>query len=306
MPRVMPAVIGLAALAAVAGSANAATTFTDFNLVVLGNLDSTSEVEGRAAIQGNLSGPASNYATKLTPASAWLGVDTLIVGGNLLATNIQIEAGNLRLGGSQGATQVNFNGGGSKIVDAGAAGLVAGLGTQMQIARAGLGSLAATATVSLPGPSSQPTGVTFNAVPVGGVAVFTVDGNQLFNNDKVQQMDLALNGATSVIINVTGSSVTWNHGNMVGGFTTPDARSKVIWNFVDATSINLTSKALNGSLLAPNAAVSFQGVIEGSAFVGSMTQRGEVHLPLYTGIVPAPGSLALAGLSVLVATRRRR
>lgn len=305
MPSLKPAVVGLIALAAIAGSTNAATTFTDFNLIVLGNLDSTSEVEGRAAIKGHLSGPASNYATKLTPASSWLGVDTLIVGGNLTATNIQIEAGNLRLGGSQGSTQVNFNGGGSKIVDAGAASIVDGFGSQMQATRLALSALAPTASITLPG--SQPAGVTFNAVPgAGGVAVFTVDGNSLFNNDKVQHMDLNLNGATSVVINVLGSAVTWNHGNMVGGFTSADARSKVIWNFFQATSVNLTSKALNGSLLAPNAEVSFQGVIEGSAFVGSMTQRGEVHLPLYTGIVPAPGALSLAGMSLLIATRRRR
>lgn len=305
MSKISTAVVGLAALTTIAGSTHAATTFTDFNLVVLGNLDSTSEVEGRAAIKGNLSGPASNYATKLLPRPSWLGVDTLIVGGDLQATNIQVEAGNLRLGGSQGSTLVNFNGGGSKIVDSGAASIVDGFGSQMQSARLSLSSLSPTASVTLPG--SQPAGVTFNAVPgAGGVAVFTVDGNSLFNNDKVQQMDLNLNGASSVVINVMGSSVTWNHGNMVGGFTTADARAKVIWNFYQATSIDLTSKGLNGSLLAPNAAVSFQGVIEGSAFVGSMTQRGEVHLPLYTGIVPAPGALSLAGLSLLVATRRRR
>lgn len=295
----------IAALLTLAGVAGAAPVFTEFNLVVLGNLDSTSEVEGRTAIRGNLSGPASNYAIKLTPASAYLGVDTLIVGGDLQATNINIQAGNLRLGGSQGSTLVNFNGGGIKITDPGAASQVDALGAQMQSARATLASMAATASVTLPG--SQPAGVTFNAVPgAGGVAVFSIDGNALFNNDKVQQMDLNLNGASSVVINVSGSSVTWNHGNMVGGFLTPEARSKVIWNFFEASSVNLTSKGLNGSLLAPGAAVSFQGVIEGSAFVGSMTQRGEVHLPLYTGIIPAPGTLTLAGMGVLVAARRRR
>ncbi|MEZ6235694.1 MAG: collagen-binding domain-containing protein [Phycisphaerales bacterium] len=41
--------------------AHAAEPFTNFNLVVRQNLASTSEVEGRAAIGGSLSGPASNY-----------------------------------------------------------------------------------------------------------------------------------------------------------------------------------------------------------------------------------------------------
>lgn len=295
----------LCALTALAGPAAADIAFTDFNLVVLGNLDSTSEVEGRTAVRGNLSGPSSTYATKLTPASAYLGVDTLLVGGDLQSTTINLNAGNLRLGGAQGATIVNYNGGGLKIADAGAGAMVDGLGDQMFAARGALSSYAATAAVTMPG--SQPAGVVFNAVPgAGGVAVFSVDGNSLFNNDKVQQMDLNLNGASSVIINVSGASVTWNFGNMVGGFTTAAARAKVIWNFYEATSIDLTSKALNGSLLAPAAQVSFQGVIEGSAFVGSMTQRGEVHLPLYTGVVPAPGALSLAAAGALIALRRRR
>lgn len=305
MPNCVPALLGACAIIATGGAAVADVAFTDFNLVVLGNLDSTSEVEGRTAVRGNLSGPSSTYATKLTPPAAYIGVDTLVVGGNLQATTINLNAGNLRLGGSQGSTIVNYNGGGLRITDAGAAGMVDSLGAQMFSARATLASYAATAAVTLPG--SQPAGVVFNAVPgPGGVAVFTVDGNALFNNDKVQQMDLHLNGASSVIINVAGPTVSWNFGNMVGGFTTADARSKVIWNFYEATAIDLTSKALNGSLLAPAAQVSFQGVIEGSAFVGSMTQRGEVHLPLYTGVVPGPGAGSLAAAGALVALRRRR
>ena len=42
----------------------------EWNLVVLGNLKSSSEVEGRTFVGGNLSGNSSNYNIRQTPASS--------------------------------------------------------------------------------------------------------------------------------------------------------------------------------------------------------------------------------------------
>lgn len=281
-------------------------SFSAFNLVVRTDLDSTSEVEGRTAVGGNLSGTASNYGIALTPPAAFVNIDSLIVGGNLLASNININAGRLRLGGAQGGTNVNHNGGGSTILDAGAAGIVGGLGVQMDAASAFLLTMTPTNTVTIP--NGQPAGVTFNAVPgVGGVAVFTLPDASLFTSNLVQSIDINLNGASSVIINVGGGGFTWNSGsNFVGNFNSQAARSSVLWNFHGATGIDLTGKAFNGAMLAPDANVAFQGVIEGSAWVNSMTQRGEVHLPNYTGFLPTPGAMGLAAVGGLVMARRRR
>jgi len=90
----------------------------------------------------------------------------------------------------------------------------------------------------------------------------------------------------------------------VGAFTTNFARANVIWNFVDATSITL-QRGFSGAILAPNAHLTNVNDIDGSVFVGSFTQNGEVHLPNYTGVIPAPGAVALLGVAGLLGRRRR-
>lgn len=297
----------LAALAVVAAGAATASAdiINNYSLTVLGDLHSTSEVEGRAFVGGNLGGPASNYGTHLTPASEYLGVDVLTVGGNINAINVNLNAGNLRLGGSLNGN-VNYNGGGSLIQDASVPAMVGAFAAQLNSTSAFLRDLAATSTASVP--NGQPGPLVLNAVPQGpeGVAVFNLDGATLFNNPLVQQIELALNGAQSVIVNVSGSSINWNHGNMVGQMHTEFARSHVLFNFFEATSINLGGRAFSGALLAPNAHLTFNGVIDGSVAVASLDQFGEVHLPTYDGYVPAPGTLAAVGLGLLAMGRRRR
>lgn len=296
--RGAPVVVTLSLLAAASASAD---VLHDWNLMVLGNHTSNSEVEGRAFIGGNLGGPASNWAIGLTPPSAWLGVDTLVVGGNITAGNINLNAGNLRLGGSNSAN-LNFNGGGSLILDPTVSQQVPAFASQLAGHSSALAGLAANSTLALP--NGQPGAATFNANPVGGVAVFNITGSSLFSNGLVQQIDLNVNGAASIVINVTGSSILYNGGNFVGAWNTNFARANVIWNFVDATNIQL-DRAFNGALLAPNAHLTNSTNIDGSVFVSSFTQNGEVHLPNYTGVVPAPGAIALLGAAGVLARRRR-
>ncbi|MCH2163007.1 MAG: choice-of-anchor A family protein, partial [Phycisphaerales bacterium] len=171
------------------------------------------------------------------------------------------------------------------------------------------------AAISLPG--SQPGPVNLNAAPDEyGVATFSVgNGSNLFNNNKVQQIDLVWNDADYVVVNVGGTSIQWNHGNMVGGLTTEYARSHVIWNFFEATSIRLEGRGFNGALLAPNAWLRVDGVVEGSVFVKSFRQEGEVHLPTFAAAefplppapIPEPGTffLVVAGLALMRPLRHR-
>lgn len=296
----------LAAVALLAGGALScavqASVLNDWNLVVTGNLTSNSEVEGRAFIGGNLGGPASNYAIKLQP-SQWLGQDTLVVGGNINATNINIKAGNVRVGGSVNGN-VNFNGGGSLFQDPSVASMGSTIAAELQAASAGYLSLAANSVAQIP--SGQPGQVRFNATPVNGLAVFNVQGSSVFSNPLTQSIDLSAAGASAIVINVSGTSINFNSGNFVGGWNTAFARANVIWNFYEATSISL-DRAFNGAILAPKAHLSNSTNIDGSVFVSSFAQSGEVHLPTYTGfVIPTPGAAVLALAGLVVAARRRR
>lgn len=298
-------VLGAAALAAgVMVQVAGASAINNWNLIVKNNLTSgSSEVEGRTMVGGNLSG-TSNYGIKLMPASNYLNVDSLVVGGSVAANNYQIQAGRARLFGSKGSANFNMNGGGALIQnDSGVTSMVNSAWADVVNASTYCSSLAATNTVTLP--SGQPAGVTFNSIAgIGGLAVFSVNGNSLFQNNLVQQMSINMNSATTVVINVSGTNITYNGGNMVGGFNIANA-SKIIWNFYEATTLNI-DRHFFGAILAPKATMSNSTAIEGSVFTDTFNQNGEVHLPNFDGNIPTPGTLTLAGFGLIAASRRRR
>ncbi len=297
-----------------------ATLLSDYSLVVTGNLRSSSEVEGRTLVGGDINGisnSSSNYGIHLD-AVAYSGVDTLIVGGNI-NTTINLNAGHARIGGVLGSPNggINANNGSTwQQGDSTVAAEVAAATTAMSSLSQHLYTFGGD-SVSLP--SSQPSAVNFNASPgSNGIAFFDIpNGNNLFDNDKVQQMGLSLGSADFVVMNVGGTSINWNHGNMVGDFVTEQGRSRVLWNFYEATYLNTKSKGFNGSLLAPLSFLRVEGVVEGSVFVKSFRQMGEVHLPVFDidsfievpdpgPSVPEPGALTLLAIGLALLGRRKR
>lgn len=295
---------GAAALAAgVMVQLAGASAINDWNLIVRHNLTTSSEVEGRTIVGGNIAG-TSNYGVKLLPPSNYVNVDSLVIGGSIAANNYQVNSGRARLFGSKGSANFNMNGGGALIQnDNSVTAMVNSAWGDVLNASTYCSSLSPTNTVTLPG--GQPAGVTFNSVlGPGGVAVFNVNGNSLFQNNLVQQMDINMNGASTVVINVSGTSITYNGGNMVGGFNVANA-GKIIWNFYQATTLNI-DRHFFGAILAPKATMSNSTAIEGSVFTDTFNQNGEVHLPNFGGNIPSPGAMALLGMGTLIATRRRR
>lgn len=298
-------VIATAGLSA-AGSVAAANPLSLWNLTVFENLTTSQEVEGRTQVGGNISGGSAQFGTMLLPRPSFLGTDVLRVGGNNLLGNTQIEAGNHRLGGTASGN-LNFNGGGSLVSDAGTAALINADRVTLTGASGFLQSLAPTGGITLP--SGQPAGVTINPVFVGNVAVINLpSGNSLLSSGLVQQIDIntsSLTAARSIIINVGGTSVSANAANFVGAFNTDFVRARVLWNFYQATTLTF-DRQFNGAVLAPLAHLTNSTVIAGSVAVRSFTQNGEVHLPGYVGLVPTPSAAGLVALGGLVAARRRR
>lgn len=329
-----------AALLTVPLAANAALSvqeaLSQFNLIVLGDAQSNSHVDGRAFIAGNLTGgdyvqhpgdaPASDYAglTVLGNASK-VNVNGFgaTVGGNLSQANInsgpgiiQGNASNVNFNGGISAvggttSGVNFNGGQytgaskttaiSNAVNTATSNDFDALFTQASADIAGLSDTGG--SVSFSGGRAI-----FNATPIDGVAVFdlTAIDTILFSKS---EFEFNLNGATTVIFN-SDETVVNISANFLGG-SAVNYGGIFLWNFQNATTINLNSQ-FGGSIIATEAKLTNTNNIEGSVVVGSLDQKGEIHLQPFTGTiitpVPEPSSYAmlLAGLIVLGAWKSRR
>jgi choice-of-anchor A domain-containing protein len=86
---------------------------------------------------------------------------------------------------------------------------------------------------------------------VGNVAVFSVDGGIFRDPDFSGGWSFSgLSNDVTVIINVTGNSVTFSKGT----FSDTGYNGRILWNFVDATEVNINQirLAFYGALLAPN------------------------------------------------------
>ncbi|MDE8652366.1 choice-of-anchor A family protein [Novosphingobium album (ex Liu et al. 2023)] len=329
---------------AMAGVPVGTDALREWNLIVLGNLTSSSEVEGRTFVGGDLTGNSSNYNIKPgTPSSNGQpglvvvgdvngGTKNLnngsgaIVGGNVNSGfNLNGDPQTVQVGGTIANTNVNQN-----TVNSGLAtsnpqfaqdlqqdkSLIT---TSMNELSYQLGTLDADSQLQISGNRG-----TFNAVPgADGVAVFNITAAQL---DSIGEIQFNLNGADTAIVNVAGSSIRLND-NFLGG--TANLGEHVIWNFKDAADLTLTT-AWGGSVLAPKADTQTFNYIQGSAVFGNLLQNGEMHVGTYAGgyyppsgqpgsssgggssggstAVPEPeafGLFALAAAGLLFARRRR-
>lgn len=118
-----------------------------------------------------------------------------------------------------------------------------------------------------------------------------------------------ISGAGTVIINLLGETVTfasktWTYADGASSSTT-------LLNLNEATTFNLSGGEHALAILAPNAATHFSsGLVTGNLVVGSLTGGGQVNWNPnggFTGLIPAPGTAALACLSAgIMAARRRR
>ena len=316
----------------------------EWNLIVLGDLQSASQVEGRTFVGGNLSGNSSDYQVRTPPPSA-RGTPGLTVVGDVNGGHKNLNSGSgaaiggnvnsgfnlngapqtVRVGGTIANTNVNRNT------------VNSGLNTSDPAFRVGLQQQGSLLGSSLTNLSSNMKGLTgnsgftvsgnrgvFDARPdAKGVAVFNITSADL---SRIGEIQFNLNGADTAIVNVSGTAIALNQ-NFLGG--TKGLGEHVIWNFPDATSVAIAT-AWGGSVLAPGAAGQTSNYLEGSAVFGSLQQNGAFRLGTYnggyvppatnpgggssggTGPTPVPGeavglfALGAAALGVVHWRRRRK
>lgn len=252
-----------------------------YNVITIDDLSTTSDIEGRTFVGGDLiSQNSATFATrlrKLDPAESTLDIVGDIVAGNPLNLN----AGSLHLGGERNGRIINFNGGGQLVQDA----LLTKLDVAAMLNAASTDLAALTPNNNASIPSGQPGPLRFTVADKQSTdaAIFHVDAADIFENRFVQQIELQPYRAETIVINVAGTKIDWRHGNMIGNFVNKNWQGNLIWNFYEATSIDLDGKNFMGALLAPLADVTTTGPIDGSVAAHTLTTRAAVRQPEYTG-----------------------
>lgn len=274
-------ILGL--MVALATSGFGQSQLSIYNAIISDSVDTPSDIQGRAVISRITGSSSFSVGHQVTGAGTIsLAIQSHIAtGGQINVVNGSVWAPNA---GSIART-INFTGGGSlvssppfdfsSIYNAAAA------------ESASYAALPANSTASIPTSSPAVASLTIGSgVADGTPAVFNIDGASLLNNNLIQTIDLDLNGTnpSAIIINVTGTTVTYSDsGENVNVLRDVGLRPKILWNFPNAVTITL-GKPLYGSVMAPNADLTaLGGAIEGSVMARSYLGTVAVKMPLWGG-----------------------
>jgi choice-of-anchor A domain-containing protein/uncharacterized repeat protein (TIGR01451 family) len=234
----------------------------DFNLFVLGqDAQSNSDSEGRVAAGGNVN--LTNYGIGSGLTNSLGTRDDLIVGGNLTYNQGQVFNGNLVYGGTAALTNVGLLSG------------TARLGTPLDFAsaQAELTSLSALwAALAANGTTADSYGNLSLTGTNPTVDVFSVSADQLA---AATSLTISAPASATALVNVSGSAAQMQNFGMT---VTGTDLQHVLFNFPSATTLTLGGISVQGSVLAPGAAVTFNnGNLDGTLVAHSLTGSGEFH-----------------------------
>ena len=295
---VLMAMLGCTSQAVASGMLYAASPY---NVFMLNNFTSSyTDTQGGLAAGGNINITGYSVASNLTFGEAssqfTLGY-TLVAGGSLTASSGLLNAGNAYGYTANVASNFNLNGGAlttgePQVIDfADAAGQLNSLST----------SLAGMATT--PGDSCT--------VAYGSTTTCTATGNNL---NIINISDPTVFAGKTINIDSTGTNVTLvinvaGTSDSLGGagFTAFNNGVTVLFNYYQASTLQLGSSAFTTSLLAPLASVSptgggnFDGTLIADNFNGAMEfHNGDVFTGDLPGSVPEPISILLSGTGLIL------
>jgi choice-of-anchor A domain-containing protein len=286
---IAPALV--ATIPAHAAGLTADSILDQFNAVVSDNFSTNSDVEGRL-VAGNINnGGSSTFyenPNSSSAPSAFKGVNALTI-QNCPSCNVNHGGGVNFITSNAGS--FNLNGGGT-VAQNSPSFSMSDFTTPLNGLQTSLASLASNSTVSSPNSNS----LVFDVTPVDGTAVFDISGSALAGSGGDNyNITFSNESAKTIVINVTGS-FTEGGGENFNGDTY--LNEHVIWNFEDATSVNV--KSWHGAVLAGDASVTNSSPMEGFLYARNFTGGGELHdfpfdgtLP---GAVPEPSTWAMMAL----------
>jgi len=252
------------------------------NLFSLGNFSTSgSDVEGAVLVKGNFT--ASSYSVNKKDKDAF-GSYSLVVGGNMNYSSAALNNGSYYVGGkatlvsvgtdkntkSSTVNPANFNAMASNVKKVSTA-----LSNATETGRS---------SISYGGMTLTGTNKSVEVFDITGSALSSVNYFNLNN----------LKSGSTLIFNISGKDAIGFNQNGVGlnGFD----KYNVLFNFYEASNLNLQNVGVYGSILAPLATVTGNGgVVNGQVIVGNWLSNVQVNADHYFSAVNVPGySLALA------------
>lgn len=294
-----------------------ALPLSEYNLILAEDYNHQSAVWGSSFIGGNMTTGGGEFGTRLDRNT---DQNSLTVLGDISGSSVNIMAGNLVYGGNLGAT-VSFNGSGQAV-----AGDLNALQSQksqiiseLEQASNQYKNTAATGTLERSGNVAS-----FSYSGTGTTAVFDVNAADVFSSNT--QLELSSGSAETVVINVS-TALADAAGTIAYDFFSPGGinfgsgfnaesnnqnigASNILWNFFDATNLDLQALGLKGSVLAMGANILSIGTTDGSIAARSLIQDSQIHdynfIP--PSEVPLPASIyfLLMGLLSFFGIRLRK
>jgi choice-of-anchor A domain-containing protein len=290
----------------------AATAFDGFNVLIQDNFQVTGpgDIAGALAVGGNATG-LFNYAVDVvsTPYGG-VGGYGLIVGGDLGFSNGAVgtpfsNPAQTYYGGTLSGSSVNYTGGLNGVNPISFSSLFSQAST-VSTALAGYSDTGAT-TLNVGGIYGNPGGLTLTGDGSSAVQVFSISGTDLQTRNQIVVNNVPLTSA--ILVNVTGTFAqlaSIDSGNPFDPFG-----GNVLFNFKDATLVNVANTGLHASVLAPNALITsnsghFEGVVIAKAWNGNFEVHAGTAPPLLAVPEPETYAMMLAGLGLMGFVARRR
>lgn len=280
-----------------------------FNLLVWGDaMLINSDTEGRVAVGGNAAFSSYSIGTHANNPSPF--DPSFVVGGNLTAGHGQVYNGSIYVGGTYSGPGYNLNSRAGSVT-------VAGMGNTVPFDFAGAEAALTAKSVTFGAEAANGTSVLqWSTLTLTGtnadLNIFNITASEL---ESASSLVINTTPNSHVLINVSGASVTFGNKGISGTFDV----NTTLFNFHEATNLNLMNIGIEGSILAPLADVSFysgqmNGQLIANSFSGATWGVGEMHehpfenQPPPVNIPDAGGTaLLLAGaMAGLLAVRRSR
>jgi choice-of-anchor A domain-containing protein len=302
--------LGMTGAVLLSGIANAGP-LSDYNLILFGDLNTSSNVKvyGKALIGGDLKS-SGEFGSHLTDPS-FNATNNVEVIGNVNSSNLTIQNGYLGYGGTKTIGNLNCNESGlPQYSCVRALGDVGAVEDKLDSFYQALNAESDFYSTAAQNGSVSGTNLSYTGLATD-LAVFNIAGSALFANNANWQLNFG--NASKVVINVSGANLS-NPGsvNLSGSGFTSSTYSNILWNFYEATSLNL-GNGWKGNVLALDADVKIMNDIDGSLAAKSYTGSGQIHHYYWnytppTKDVPESGALTLllTGLGLLGLTRIRR